>query len=258
MKFADTAGTGLQQMQGIVNGNETVLLISREMTLTPLQIVLRQNGIETVVSNDVVKALAQVRCQVPSLILIDRSSMPYRGLRYFTELRSIPIVLFYEPGARCEEDDCINALDDGAAAMICNCTYREIVARIRAILRRERHQRSYQKVYSAGSVMMNLEKHEVSVGNAIVDLTLKEFSLLQVFLESPGRVLLRQELLDRVWGEDYALDEHALDVHVHNLRRKIESSVSPQLIMTVRGVGYKLCESREPTSSGVSVRIHHS
>jgi two-component system, OmpR family, response regulator RegX3 len=94
-------------------------------------------------------------------------------------------------------------------------------------------------------VMMNLETHEVSVDNMIVGLTLKEFNLLQVFLESPGHVLSRQELLDRVWGIDYALDEHALDVHVHNLRRKIESSVSPQLIMTVRGIGYKLCANRE-------------
>ncbi len=244
MRVADTAVTGLQQMQGIANVKETVLLISRDRTLTPLQMVLQQNGIETVVCNDAVKALAQVRCQVPSLILINRSSMRSLDLRYFTELRSIPIVMFYEPGAQCEEDDCINGLDDGAAAVICNGTYREVVARLRAILRRERCQHPYQKSYNTGCLVMDLERHEVTVNKAVVELTNKEFTLLQVLLESPGRVLSRQELLDRVWSPDCALDEHALDVHIHHLRRKIESNAYPHPIMTVRGIGYKFCENR--------------
>lgn len=246
MSVTDIAVSGLQKGQGLVNVKETVLIISTEMVPTqPLATLLQQSGIETAVSNSAVKAFDEARRHVPSLVVIYRNSVAYMELQYSPKLRSIPVAVFYEPEARCEEDDCIKALDDGAAATICNSTYREIVARIRAILRRERHQRSYQKIHKAGSVMMNLETHEVSVDDVIVDLTLKEFTLLQVFLESPGRVLPRQELLDRVWGKDYALDEHALDVHVHNLRRKIESCVSPHLIMTVRGIGYKLCESRE-------------
>ena len=244
MSVADTAHLGLQKVQSVMTARETILLISPELTLTPLETLLQQNGIETVVFNDAVKAFAQVRCHAPTVILLDRSCMHYKVLKCFTELRSIAIVFFCAPGAQCDEEDCIKALDDGAAAVICNGTYREIVARVRALLRRERCQYRCGQIYNAGCVNMDMERHEVKVDEVVVDLTNKEFLLLQAFLEWPGRVLSRQELLDRIWGRDYALDEHALDVHIHNLRRKIESKISPQLIMTIRGVGYKLCESR--------------
>lgn len=89
--------------------------------------------------------------------------------------------------------------------------------------------------------MMDTARHEVTVGGTLVDLTPKEFRILHQFLLSPGVVLSRQELLNRVWGEDYALEEHALDVHIHSLRQKIEAdSAKPAFIITIRGVGYKL------------------
>lgn len=89
--------------------------------------------------------------------------------------------------------------------------------------------------------MMDTARHEVRVGRALVDLTPKEFRILHQFLLSPGVVLSRQDLLNRVWGEDYALEEHALDVHIHSLRQKIEAnSAKPTFIVTIRGIGYKL------------------
>ena len=91
---------------------------------------------------------------------------------------------------------------------------------------------------------MDIARHEVTLAEALVDLTPKEFQIVHQFLVSPGVVLSRQELLNRVWGEDYALEEHALDVHIHSLRQKIESDPSkPALIITIRGVGYKLQQS---------------
>jgi DNA-binding response OmpR family regulator len=88
---------------------------------------------------------------------------------------------------------------------------------------------------------MDLDRHEVLVNGLAVDLTLKEFQILKQFLESPHRVFSRQEMLNRVWGEGYALEEHALDVHIHSLRQKIEQNpASPTFLLTVRGVGYKL------------------
>ena len=88
---------------------------------------------------------------------------------------------------------------------------------------------------------MDLTCHEVLVNGHAVDLTPKEFQILKQFLESPRRVFSRQEMLNRVWGEGYALEEHALDVHIYSLRQKIEQNpASPTFLLTVRGVGYKL------------------
>jgi DNA-binding response OmpR family regulator len=88
---------------------------------------------------------------------------------------------------------------------------------------------------------MDLDKHEVTVNGRAVALTPKEFRILNCFLQSPSLVFSRQEMLNHVWGEGYALEEHALDVHIHSLRQKIEADpADPKYIVTVRGVGYKL------------------
>jgi DNA-binding response OmpR family regulator len=88
---------------------------------------------------------------------------------------------------------------------------------------------------------MDLDRHEVTVNGRLVELTPKEFQILRQFLEFPDRLFSRQEMLNKVWGEGYALEEHALDVHIHSLRQKIESDPArPRVIVTVRGIGYKL------------------
>jgi DNA-binding response OmpR family regulator len=88
---------------------------------------------------------------------------------------------------------------------------------------------------------MDLDRHEVTVGGRVIDLTPKEFQILRQFLEFPNRLFSRQEMLNKVWGEGYALEEHALDVHIHSLRQKLESNpTNPKAIVTIRGIGYKL------------------
>ncbi len=119
---------------------------------------------------------------------------------------------------------------------------RELVARIRAVLRRQSGESAEltPPTLSAGPVRMDVERHVVTVAGAGVPLPLKEFELLEMLLRNAGRVLTRGQLIDRVWGADYVGDTKTLDVHVKRLRSKIEPEPSvPRYIVTVRGLGYK-------------------
>jgi two-component system response regulator RegX3 len=119
---------------------------------------------------------------------------------------------------------------------------RELVARIRAVLRRNAGEVTELSppTLSAGPVRMDVERHVVTVSGSAVPLPLKEFELLEMLLRNAGRVLTRGQLIDRVWGADYVGDTKTLDVHVKRLRSKIEPEPSaPRYIVTVRGLGYK-------------------
>ena len=120
-------------------------------------------------------------------------------------------------------------------------SHRQIIAKIRALLRRHEAESQLPQILIVGNLRMDLEKHEVRKDGTLISLTPKEFAILHCFLQAPGQAFSRQTMLSRVWGEEYALDHHALDVHVHALRHKIEKDPErPDLIVTVRGVGYKL------------------
>ena len=154
---------------------------------------------------------------------------------------AVPIVAVQGSPIPCPDDDCIQDYDRDIDLVVCNPSPRELLARTRAILRRREPRRESTNSYSAGSLRMDLDRHEVSVNGKIANLTPKEFQILRQFLESPSRAFSRQEMLNRVWGVGFALEEHALDVHIHSLRQKIESDPAmPKIIVTVRGVGYKL------------------
>ena len=119
---------------------------------------------------------------------------------------------------------------------------RELVARVRAVLRRQGDQEEpMSATISAGPVRMDVERHVVSVDGEQVSLPLKEFELLEILVRNSGRVMTRGQLIDRVWGSDYVGDTKTLDVHVKRIRAKIEVEPGePRLLVTVRGVGYKL------------------
>jgi len=121
---------------------------------------------------------------------------------------------------------------------------RELIARIRAVLRRgldAADDAGAAGVLAAGRVRMDIERHTVAVDGERITLPLKEFELLEYLLRNSGRVLTRGQLIDRVWGLDYVGDTKTLDVHVKRLRSKIEPDpASPQYLLTVRGLGYKL------------------
>jgi two-component system response regulator RegX3 len=178
---------------------------------------------------------------VPSLIILDRRSDAVAKFRRMRKLNRVPIVAVQEGGISCYDEKYLKEYDQDIDLVVCSQSVRELVARVRAILRRREAGIESNIQYRAGNLLMDLNCHEVLVNGHAVDLTPKEFQILRQFLESPCRVLSRQEMLNRVWGEGYALEEHALDVHIHSLRQKIEENpASPRLLLTVRGVGYKL------------------
>lgn len=117
---------------------------------------------------------------------------------------------------------------------------RELIARIRAVLRRNNEPSELLGTLNEGPVRMDVERHVVLVNNLPISLPLKEFELLEFLMRNAGRVLTRNQLIDRVWGSDYVGDTKTLDVHIKRLRSKIEKDpANPEFIQTVRGLGYK-------------------
>ncbi|MDN5940733.1 MAG: response regulator transcription factor [Nitrospira sp.] len=187
------------------------------------------------------RALSEAEVNAPSLIILDRRSDSVAKFRRMRMLKRVPIVAVQEGSLSYQDEECLQEYDQDVDLVVCGQSVREIVARVRAILRRREAGVELNNQYSAGNIRMDLDRHEVLINGYAIDLTPKEFQILRHFLESPRRVFSRQELLNLVWGEGFALEEHALDVHIHSLRQKIEQNPSsPTLLLTVRGVGYKL------------------
>lgn len=217
-----------------------LIVMQNEPLAQSLKKAFEANGFPgTVVSNEAA-AIAEVKISVPSLIIIDRKQGTAINLRQLRTLSAVPIVAVQENSA-CAEEDCLQDYERDIDLVVCSQSARELVARVRAILRRRQPRSDSNSHYSVGNIRMDLDRHEVTVNGRVAELTPKEFQILRQFMESPGRVFSRQEMLNRVWGEGYALEEHALDVHIHSLRQKIElDPTSPRSIATVRGIGYKL------------------
>jgi two-component system response regulator RegX3 len=143
--------------------------------------------------------------------------------------------------ARDSEIDKVVGLELGADDYVTKpFSHRELVARIRAVLRRGQDVELVPDVVEAGGVRMDVERHEVAVDGQPVRLALKEFELLEMLLRNAGRVMTRGQLIDRIWGADYVGDTKTLDVHVKRLRAKLETDPgNPEHLLTVRGLGYK-------------------
>ena len=185
--------------------------------------------------------IVSAKASLPSLILMDRQPHTATTLRGVPSLSRVPIVTVSDGVSPCTEEECVQDYDRDVDLVVCSQSPREILARVRAILRRQAPPVESNTYYRVGKVHMDLDRHEVTVHGRLVELTPKEFEILRQFLESPNRLFSRQEMLNKVWGEGYALEEHALDVHIHSLRQKIEPQpANPKMIMTVRGIGYKL------------------
>jgi two-component system response regulator RegX3 len=156
---------------------------------------------------------------------------------------NVPIIMLT---AKDSEIDKVVGLELGADDYITKpYSSRELVARIRAVLRRNTGEFTDESTSSgslaAGPVRMDVERHLVSINNESVSFPLKEFELLEFLMRNAGRVLTRMQLIDRVWGSDYVGDTKTLDVHIKRLRSKIEADpANPVVIQTVRGLGYKM------------------
>jgi DNA-binding response OmpR family regulator len=226
----------------VASGKEVILLISsNHFFALSLKKFLSDNGYVIALASNESTGLVQSRHQQTDLILVDRLSANIKTIRQHPAIQKVPVLTVQQPGSPWEEEDCINDLDAGADAWLCDQSYRQLLARIRAMLRRSQYGVTSSNIFEAGGIQVDVGRHEASVYNRSVELTPKEFKILTQFARAPNRVFSRQELLNRIWGKDYALEEHALDVHIHSLRQKIEPDPSrPTFIVTVRKVGFKL------------------
>jgi two-component system response regulator RegX3 len=227
----------------IVTARDSVLIfLQSESFAGSLKKAFDANGHRSTTVTTESLALAEAKAHAPSLILLDRHSGSAAAFRRISTLHTVPIVAVQEGRSLSfQDDECLQEYNQDIDLVVCGQRIRELVARVRAILRRRGAGVETNTQYHAGNIQMDLDRHEVLVNGRAVELTPKEFQILKQFLESPRRVFSRQEMLNRVWGESYALEEHALDVHIHSLRQKIERNPArPTFLLTVRGVGYKL------------------
>ncbi len=221
-----------------------VLVVEDEDSFSDaLSYMLRKEGFEVSVATTGPQALTEFDRTGADIVLLDLNLPEMSGTDVCRNLRTrshVPIIMVT---ARDGEIDKVVGLEIGADDYVTKpYSPRELVARIRAVLRRNATEtvEAAAPTLSAGPVRMDVERHVVSVAGETVPLPLKEFELLELLLRNAGRVLTRGQLIDRVWGADYVGDTKTLDVHVKRLRSKIEPEPSaPRFLITVRGLGYK-------------------
>jgi two-component system response regulator RegX3 len=218
---------------------------------------LEREGFRVDVARDGVEALARFAEFDPDLVLLDVMLPKLSGVDVCRELRrrgsDVPIIMVT---ARSAEIDTVVGLEVGADDYVSKpYRLRELVARMRAVMRRRAPDEQPHastapgpgagEVLRVGDVAVDTERHEVWIRDTLVQLPLKEFELLTLLLENAGRVLTRDQLIDRVWGLDYVGDTKTLDVHVKRLRSRVEEDPSrPTRIITIRGLGYKFDSPR--------------
>jgi len=227
----------------------SVLLVEDEDSFVEaLTVGLRREGFEVAVATDGAEALELFDDLQPDLVLLDVMLPKVGGLDVCRELRArsnVPIIMVTAKGS---EIDTVVGLEVGADDYVTKpYRLRELVARMRAVLRRRAAEGSAPvavvpdgEVIEVGDVRIDHQRHEVTIRDEQIRMPLKEFELLALLLENAGWVLTRDTLIDRVWGPDYVGDTKTLDVHIKRLRSKVEPDPSrPSRIVTIRGLGYK-------------------
>ncbi|MBG0813737.1 response regulator transcription factor [Planomonospora sp. ID82291] len=220
-----------------------VLIVEDEESFSDaLSYMLRKEGFEVAVAATGPEALETFDRGGADLVLLDLMLPGLPGTEVCRSLRqrsNVPVIMLT---AKDSEIDKVVGLELGADDYVTKpFSSRELVARIRAVLRRQGDMEEPESsVLTVGPVRMDVDRHVVAVRGEAVQLPLKEFELLEVLLRNAGLVLTRGQLIDRVWGTDYVGDTKTLDVHVKRLRAKVEADPSnPRCILTVRGLGYK-------------------
>jgi two-component system, OmpR family, response regulator RegX3 len=220
-----------------------VLVVEDEESYSDaLAYMLRKEGFDVGIASTGPEALTEFDRAGADIVLLDLMLPGLPGTEVCRRIRqtsNVPVIMVT---AKDDEVDKVVGLELGADDYVTKpYSPRELVARIRAVLRRGQDADVSPATLEAGPVRMDVERHVVTVDGTEAKLPLKEFELLEMFLRNTGRVLTRGQLIDRVWGADYVGDTKTLDVHVKRLRAKIEPDPArPTYLVTVRGLGYKL------------------
>lgn len=214
-----------------------------------LQIGLGREGFRVELAIDGIEALERFAAVQPDLVLLDVMLPRASGIDVCRQIRAISTVPIIMVTAKSAEIDTVVGLEVGADDYVTKpYRIRELVARIRSLLRRAAMDRTAEidrpaesdSAIRVGDVALDPDEHRVTVMDQEVPLPLKEFEVLHLLMSNAGRVMTREMLIDRVWGHDYVGDTKTLDVHIKRLRSKVEADpASPTRIVTIRGLGYK-------------------
>ena len=220
-----------------------LIVEDEESVIDPLELLLSKEGFTIETARDGREALEKFAKTNPDLILLDLMLPEVSGTEVCRQIRAksqVPIIMLT---AKDTEVDKVVGLELGADDYVVKpYSKAELVARIKAVLRRNNADAFVNQggSISAGPVVIDVERHQVSINGENIALPLKEFELLEFLVRNSGRVLTRTQLIDRVWGSDYFGDTKTLDVHIKRLRSKIEKDpANPVFILTIRGLGYK-------------------
>jgi two-component system, OmpR family, response regulator RegX3 len=221
-----------------------VLIVEDEPDLAdPLAYLLRREGFEVEIADDGATALGSFHEHGADIVLLDLMLPGMPGTEVCRQLRvesNVPIIMLT---AKDSEVDIVVGLELGADDYVTKpYSARELLARMRAVLRRFSHVESdlEEHVLAGGRVTLDIDRHTVAVDGDEISMPLKEFELLEVLMRNAGRVLTRGQLIDRVWGTDYFGDTKTLDVHIKRIRSRIERNPGePNMLVTVRGLGYR-------------------
>ncbi|MCB9099193.1 MAG: response regulator transcription factor [Anaerolineales bacterium] len=229
---------------------ETILVVEDEASIRNItRVYLEQEQYRVICTDNGQEALIMARRHKPDLIVLDLNLPGMDGMEVTARLRQESDVYILMLTARTEETDRVAGLRIGADDYLTKpFSPHELVARVQAILRRSRTAAGH--LSTAGNVLrfphleIDPDRHEVRTGGQLIDLTTTEFSVLQELARHAGRVLTREQLIDRVWGQDFYGTDRVVDVYVGQVRRKLEQATGETLIQTVRGIGYKFVDEK--------------
>ena len=220
-----------------------ILVVDDEENIRSLvETYLRNDGYDVVTAATGEEAVERVATDAPDLVILDVRLPGIDGFEALRRIRRDSNVFVIMLTARTDESDTLIGLEVGADDYVSKpFSPRELVARVRAMLRRARGDAKSDEALRFAGISVDLAKREVLVDEAPVTLTALEFDLLTALASAPGRVFTRRQLIERVWGWDFYGEERVVDVHVRNLRKALgDAADSPRFVTTVRGVGYKL------------------
>jgi DNA-binding response OmpR family regulator len=222
---------------------QTILVVDDEPQIVRLlRAYLEEASFRVVIASDGEQALYVARHEKPDLVVLDLLMPRMDGLEFTRRIRrerDVPIIMLT---ARAEETDRIVGLELGADDYVTKpFSPREVIARVRAVLRRAQAPPELPSVLRTGPLIMDRATHTVTVSGKPVNLTPTEFGILESLMTTPGRVFRRDELLETVQGVAFEAYERTVDAHIKNLRRKIEPDPAhPRYVLTVRGIGYRI------------------
>ncbi|MDM8519220.1 response regulator transcription factor [Anaerolineales bacterium HSG6] len=234
----------------MISTKKTILLVEDDILIVDsLMYSLQKEHFQVITTGDGLEAITLAEQKQPDLILLDIMLPTLDGWEVCRQIRQTSVVPIIMLTAKGDEFDRVLGLEIGADDYLPKpFSFRELLARIRAIFRRQEfdRQRQAHKIISVGNIRLDETAHQLYNGDAPLTVTQKEYDLLRTLMSRSGEVITRNELFDIIWGTDWVGDHRTLDVHIRWLREKIEINPSrPKYIQTVRGVGYRFATNKE-------------